>query len=62
MPPTAPPIAANAIWPRLTCPAQPVSNTSETAMIATIPVAVAISSLLFDIHNGSVSTNSAIAP
>ena len=33
-PPTAAPIATNAIWPRLTSPAHPVSTTSDRAMIA----------------------------
>ncbi len=60
--PTAPPMAANAICPRLTWPAHPVSMTSDTAMIAMMPVAVAISSLLFDNQKGSESTNTAIEP
>ena len=56
-PPTAAPTPTNAICPRLTWPAHPVSTTSEEATIANRTMIVARLSRLFDIHSGRVSTN-----
>ena len=56
-PPTAAPTPTNAIWPRLTWPAQPLSTTSEAATMPKITMIVARLSRLVDSHIGRVSTN-----
>ena len=55
-PPTAAPMPANAICPRLTCPAQPVRTTSERPTMPKMTMTAA--RLIFDSvsHRGSASS------
>ena len=61
-PPAAPPMAAKAICPRLTWPAQPVRSTSEIATVAMIAVSVAMESFPADSSSGSATNSAATAP
>ncbi len=60
-PPTAAPTAMNATWPRLTCPAQPVSTTSEMPTMPNSTITVARFFWPSSSHIGSVTRKAATA-